>query len=74
MIDAMKETLIPLPAFSDQHLTPALFGDPLTIGDYSTPRPSFLHIVPRIFVLGENRPVSTIFNLSTTKSLIVPCA
>ena len=68
--DAAKETLIPLPAFSHQHLTPALFGDPLTIDGYSNPRPSFLHIVPRIFVFDEKRSVSTMF-LSVYQDVLI---
>lgn len=70
--DRAKETLIPLPALSHQHPTPALLGDPLTIGSCSTPRLSFLHIVPHTFVIRDERPVSTIsiclpqlFRLST---------
>jgi hypothetical protein len=63
MNDAAKETLIPLPAFSHQHLTAALFGDPLTIGGCSTPRPPFLHIVPRTFVIGDDRPVRVQFSI-----------
>jgi hypothetical protein len=63
MNDATKELLIPLPHSSTslQYLTPALFGDPLTIGGCSTPRPSFLNIVPRKFVVNNTRKLSTIF-------------
>jgi hypothetical protein len=70
MNDAAKEALIPLPDFSHQHLTPALCGDSLTIGGCSTPRPSFLHIIPHTFIISDDRPVSTIFYLSTTRFLI----
>jgi hypothetical protein len=69
--DTAKETVIPLSAFTHQHLSPALFGDPLTMSDYSTPRPSFLHLVPHTFVINDDRQVRTFFDLSTTMFLII---
>ena len=68
---AARETLLPLPALSQQHPTPGLFGDPLAIGGCSTPRLSFLHVVPLPFFIPDNRPVSTIFYLCTKTILIV---
>jgi hypothetical protein len=58
MNDATKATLLPLPPLSLHHPTPEAFGPPLDFGNWTTPRDSWLSIIPRRFVMPTSRPVS----------------
>ncbi|KAF8349255.1 hypothetical protein F5887DRAFT_1233630 [Amanita rubescens] len=56
LTDAGKETLLPLPNLSFRHPTPDAFGIQLNFGNWSTFRDSFLHVIPRWFVMPAGRP------------------
>ena len=56
--DTAKAALLPLPPLSFRHPTPDSFGAPLDLGDWSNSRDSFLHVIPRRFVMPPHRPVS----------------
>ena len=57
----VKPFLIPLPPLSTRHPTPTVFGNALTlIGGFALGRDSWLHIIPRQFIMLENRKVSLI--------------
>jgi hypothetical protein len=58
MNNATKATLLPLPPLSLCHPTPEAFGPPLDFGNWSTPRDSWLNIIPRRFIIPTSRPVS----------------
>ncbi|KAF8341021.1 hypothetical protein F5887DRAFT_1062556 [Amanita rubescens] len=58
--DTAKAALLPLPPLSFRHPTPDSFGAPLDLGDWSNSRDSFLHVIPRRFVVPPHRPFKRI--------------
>ncbi|KAF8677792.1 hypothetical protein AX14_004796 [Amanita brunnescens Koide BX004] len=58
--DTAKATLLPLPPLSFRHPPPDAFGAPLDLGDWSNSRDSFLHVIPRRFVMPSHRPFKRI--------------
>jgi hypothetical protein len=58
--DSIKPTLIPLPPLSRRFPTPKLFGPPLVIGGWEDSKDTWLHVVPKKFIMPRSRSVSVI--------------
>ncbi len=58
--DIIKQTLIPLPPLSRHFPTPQLFGPPLGIGGWEDSKETWLHVVPKTFIMPRSRSVSVI--------------
>ncbi|KAI0253665.1 hypothetical protein BJV78DRAFT_1152793 [Lactifluus subvellereus] len=56
MDDATRATLLPLPSLSYRHPTPEAFGAPLSFGNWSTFRDSWLSVNPIRFIMPTSRP------------------
>ena len=56
--DTIKPTLIPLPPLSYHFPTPQLFGPPLVIGGWEYSKDTWLHVVPKKFIMPRTRSVS----------------
>jgi len=58
--DTIKPTLIPLPPLSYHFPTPQLFRPPLVIGGWEDAKDTWLHVVPKKFIMPRTRSVSVI--------------
>ena len=56
--DAAKSTLLPLPPLSPRHPTPEVFGEPISLGNRTFWKDSFVHLVPRWITMPMNTTVS----------------
>ena len=62
---ATKAALLPLPLLSSRHPTPDAFGEPLSFGNWTTIRDSFLHVFPRRLIMPMSRSVSLLLMINS---------